>query len=155
MTHTLVIDNLSSDVSDVSVPLLDQSGISVMSDTIQPDGTRTVTYVLPTGDPLYPTRIFVTIRRDKDYGPGKAGQIRTSITIASWATDTDEDGMVVAKQPCSAAISWQLPFVSVEAADVSQLLGNLFGLTFNTLTSKVRDTAVIGKLLFGLPGDLY
>jgi len=148
MTDVLSIDRIGGSASDVSVHQLDQSTLE-LQDTITDikAGTVISTYTLPTGDRNYPTNVTVrTQQSPRD--PNVA--LRASITLSSWARIVDGDGVVVGLKPASAVTAFNLPGIAVELDDISMLLANNFGLTFDILTSKVRSTALLGKLLFGL-----
>lgn len=148
VTHTLSIDRVVTTTADVAVPQMVQSGFSLVSTTRDAAaGVIEAVYSIPTGDANYPTTIVVrTARNPKD----RAGVARHLIAINTFARDLDGvTGLEVVK-PISAVLTIQVPNMSVEAADLATLIGNLYGLSFNTLTAKVPDTAVLSGLQFGL-----
>lgn len=150
MTHTLSIDRVSTSVADVSVPQLTQANFRLMS--TQRDVASGVTeswYSLPSGDPAYPSTIVVRVA--KPVGKNAAsGQTRAMIAFNTYARDEDSVTGEVVVRPISTSLNLHLPPMSLEATDLLNLVGNLYGLSFNTLNTKVPDTAVMANLLFGL-----
>jgi hypothetical protein len=148
MAITYSIDRVSTNVADVAVPQLAQSTFSLVSTTRDAAaGTSESIYSVPTGDPLYPTTIVVRFAKNpKD----RNGTRRLTLAINTFAREVDSVSGVETVNPISAALSLQVPAATVEAADLAALIGNLYGLSFNTLTAKVPDTTVISELLFGI-----
>lgn len=147
MTHTLSIDRVDSTTADVSVPQLDQSDFGLISiDRDTSKGSVEAVYTIPTGDASYPTTIVVRHAVDpKD----RNATARNLIAINSFARDYDDVTGEEIVKPISAVLTLQLPSMQLEAADIAVLVGNLYGLSFNALESKVPDTDVLSKLLFG------
>lgn len=148
MTITYSIDRVSTTTADVAVPQLTQAGFSLVSTSRDVNsGVNESWYSIPTGDPLYPTTIVVRhAKNPKD----KAGVRRLTLAINTWAREVDSVSGAETVNPISAAMTLQVPSATVEAADIAALIGNLYGLSFNSLTTKVPDTAVISGLLFGI-----
>jgi hypothetical protein len=147
MTHTLSIDRVNDTAAAVDVPQLDQTDIGLVSvDRDTSKGSVEAVYTIPTGDSNYPTTIVVRHAVDpKD----RNATARNLIAINSFARDYDDVTGEEIVKPISAVLTLQLPSIQLEAADIAVLVGNLYGLSFNTLTSQVPDTDVLSKLLFG------
>ena len=153
MSHSYSIDNVATSDTDVAVPLLTQASLELRTTVADAKtGVTISTYVLPTGDPAYP--MIVTVRNEKS--PTAANvERRCSINVKTWARELDDDGVLVAVKPISATVAFNLPpGVGLEAADISDLVGNLYSLTFDSLNTKVPSTALISKQMFGLT-ELY
>lgn len=153
MTNVLSIDNVATSDTDVGVPLLTQASLVLRSSvTVLATGVTTSVYVMPTGDPNYP--MTVTVRTERAPNAKADGQRRSSITLASYARVVDGDGVVLALKPISAVLAFNTPFTDFEASDLSDLLGNLYGLSFGSLNTKVPAVDHLNALLFGVT-ELY
>lgn len=149
MAHTYSIDRVSTTTQAVNVPYLTQANFRLISTVHDPaNGIVESRYSIPTGDPTYPTIIVVRYAKNpKD----KTGASRTLTAINTFARDVDGTGALEdVVKPISASTSIVMPSMTLEAADISALLGNLYSLTFNSLTAQVPDTAVVSDLMFGL-----
>lgn len=150
MTTVYSIDNVVATDVDVAVPQLDQDTFKLVSAiTDLKTGVSITTFTIPTGDPTYPLR--VTVRTEK---PAKTDAVRrSSITLASWAR-TVVDDVVVSVKPITATIALNVPAGGLEMADVSDFMGNLYGLTFGSLNTKVPAVDHLSSLMFGIT-DLF
>lgn len=154
MSLTYTIDNVGGTAADVSVHRLDDSTFQHKGTTIDPKTGNTVsTYVIPSGDPNHPTTITVRTQSDPRNVNGN-GVRRSSITLSSWARIVDSDSSEPVLQPISMVLAMNVPMIGMEVDDLSNMVANLFGLSYMTLTSKVRDTANLNKLQFGIT-ELY
>lgn len=148
LATVLTIDNVVTTDVDVAVPQLTQSELVLRSAvTDLKTGVSTTVYVLPTGDPNYP--MTATVRTEKSPSANASAIRRSSITLATWARVTVDD-VVVEIKPISVVIAFNLPNTAVEAGDISDLIGNAYGLTFGTLNTKVPSTDHISSLMFGI-----
>lgn len=150
MTITYSIDHISTSVEDVSVEVADKANMVLQSTTTDPKtGDVVSTYVLSTGDNSYPATVtYRNSVQKRTTGPIR----RISITFDTWAVKSDSVTGEVVRKPFSGTISINAPAdLTIETADADNFLGNLYGFTYLSVTSKVRDTTWLGKLLFGIP----
>lgn len=148
VTNVLSIDSVVSTDVDVAVPRIDQSDLEHVATVVDArNGVITSTYVLNTSDPAYPLKVIV--RNEKSPTNAKAIR-RSSITLTSWARIVDGNGVVVDVQPITAVIAMNTPAMDLETADLSDFWGNLYGLTFDVLNTKVPATTYLNQMLFGL-----
>jgi hypothetical protein len=132
--------------ADVSLHQLDQTKLVWVGAKTDPDGSTVNTYIMNDSDPAYP--VTVTIRTQTD---NKARQRKFTLVLNTWARSTDSVSGALVYRPIQTGFFDAVPTdVSVEAADLSALWANCFGLTFKTLTSKVRDTSIVADALFGV-----
>lgn len=146
MTIAYEILRISTSTADVAVPQLTQANLKEVSrNDDESKGIVLVTYTIPSGDNIHRTTLNSRIE-----DPKGAKQQRCTLALNSYAHSTDSVTGAEVWSPISAVLTLNIPKdVQVEGADVAALIGNLYGLTFNTLTSKVPDTAVIDNFRFG------
>lgn len=151
MTISYSIDRASTSTADVAVPQLNQGSFSLEStDVDAAKGVAEARFTIPTGDPVYKTSVVANLSWDPR---NPQGNRRALIAINTWSRESDSVLGTEKVQPFTAqmTLNWR---GRVEEADLAAIVGNLYGLSFNTLTSKIPDTAVLTKLLFGIP-DLW
>lgn len=150
MTITYSIDHLSTSVEDVSVEVAAKSEMTLQSTTTDPKTGEVVsTYVLASGDNSYPANVTYRVALQKR----SDGMIRRlSVTFSTWATSADDVTGVTTKKPLSGTISFNVPAdMTIEVADMDDMLGNLFSFAYLSVTTKVRSTAWLAKFLYGIP----
>lgn len=145
MAHTLDIPGKAAIPLDVTIPVCNQDALELQSITRDEKGDSiTATYVDPSIDPNYPVVYTVKSVKTKD-------QLRSSISIAAWATDTDEEGVLVERKPISAVLAVNFPPMNVDVTDVRDMLAGLYGLSFYGVDGgDVPTTGHISKLLYRL-----
>jgi len=150
MTVTYSIDHVASSVEDVSVEVAAKSEMTLQSTFTDPKtGDVTSTYVLASGDGNYPA----TVSYRSSVQSRSTGAIRRiSMTFSTWATAADSVTGIDTKKPISVTTSFNIPAdMTIELADMDDLIGNSFSLLFLSVTTKVRDTTWLQKLLYGIP----
>jgi hypothetical protein len=149
MTVSFSIDHLSTSVEDVSVEVAAKSEMILQSSDVDPKtGDVTSTYVLASGDNAFPATVIYRTSLQKRAG---AAVRRLSMTFNTWSVSTDSVTGIVVRKPLSATVSFVIPAdMTVEVADMDDLVGNLFSFLYLSVTTKVRDTAWLQKLLYGI-----
>jgi len=150
MTLTYSIDHISTSVEDVSVEVADKANLVLQSTSTDPKtGDNVSVYVVSTGDNSYPATItFRSGVQSRSQGSVR----RISMTFNTWATRSDSVTGLDTKKPFSGSVSFVMPAdITIEVADMDDVIGNLFSFLYASVTTKVRDTAWLGKLLYGIP----
>jgi len=148
MSLSYTIDHAIATTEVVNVEVAEKSAFSLLGTTVDPKtGESTSVYGIATGDPSYPAK--VTYRSAlNDRASGKSRRI--SVTLSTWATETDSISGLDKKYPISGTVSFVIPQgTQVEAADFDDLLGNLFSCMFPSVSSGARNLGYLTKLLFG------
>jgi hypothetical protein len=149
MSITYSIDHLLTSVEDVSVEVADKASFALVR-TLQDEKTGEVSsvYSLPSGDPTYPA----TVTYRSALNSRAAGNLRRiSCTLNTWARSVDSVSGEEVILPISGTISLNVPQgVQVEVADLDDMIGNLFSFMYVSVTTKVRSTTWLAKLLFGI-----
>jgi hypothetical protein len=148
MTTTVTLANMPSSPTDVAVNFIDQSllvrrGLTTTKDSI------TAEYVYSSGDPNLETSVLVTSQVNQ-----ANNTLRTSISLKSVSVVT-VDSVVSEQAPIIVSMAWTVPGPSEDTAKVLAMLGTLFGLAFNGVTSKVPNTGIINKTNRGIVDNLY
>lgn len=150
MAITYSLDHVATTVEDVSVEVADKTNMVLQSTSTDPKtGEIVSTYVLSTGDNSYPAYVTYRIALQKR----ATGMIRRmSMTFDTWAVMSDSVSGLDTRKPFSGTVSINAPAdMTIETADGDDFIGNLFSFLYASVTTKVRDTAWLGKLLFGIP----
>lgn len=147
MTLTYSIDHVSTSVEDVSVEVAAKSEMTLQA-TDSVNGVQISSYVLASGDNAFPST--VTYRSEVQTRGGV--QIRrVSMTFSTWATCSDSVSGVDTKKPLNVTVSFNVPAdMTIEVADLDDALGNAFSFMYASVTTKVRSTAWLQKLLYGV-----
>jgi len=148
MSQSYSIDHLVTSVEDVSVEVAAKSELSFSNSGIDNSGLPFATYSLASGDNAFPA----TVTFKSGIQPRKnAGSVRyIAVQFNTWATKTDSVSGVDTKSPLQAQVSFTLPTdMTIETADMDDLVGNLFSFLYPSVTTKVRSTAWLSKLLYG------
>lgn len=150
MTTTVDLANLPSTPTDVAVNFLTFSNLLKTGESASADGLRKdASYVLNSGDPTTPTNVIVSQRTDP-----KTGIIHSTIRLETVQTVTVDD-VITEQAPVAVTIGVSAPGIMEDAADVLSLIGSAYSLWFKTVTSKVPDAVVIGKINRGVVSSLY
>lgn len=148
MTLTYSIDHLSTSVEDVSVEVAAKSEMTLNGTGPDQSGTMASVYTLASGDNAYPST--VTYRSSVVTRRGSTVR-QISLTFSTWATKADSVSGLDTKENLIASINLSVPAtMTVETADVDDLVGNLFSFLYPSVTTKVRSTAWLQKLLYGV-----
>lgn len=150
MTITYSIDHLSTTVEDVSVEVAAKSEMTLQSTDVDPKTGEVVsTYVLASGDNSYPATVtFRSSVQNRSSGAIR----RMSMTFSTWATASDSVTATDTKKPLVATFAMNVPAdMTVEVADLDDLIGNCFSFLYASVTTKVRSTSWLQKLLYGIP----
>lgn len=150
MSLSYSIDHISTSVEDVSVEVAAKSELTLRQVSTDPKtGEISAEYVLASGDDNFPAT--VTYRTVLQRRQGALNR-RISMTFQTWATVSNSVTGEDEKKPISSTISMILPpEMTLELADLDDLLGNTFSFMYASVTTKVRDTAYLQKLLYGIP----
>lgn len=150
MTLTYSIDHALTTTESVSVEVADKANLVLQSTTTDPKtGDVASVYVISNGDNSYPATVTYRVGLQKR----STGTIRRiSVTFDTWATCSDSVSGTDTKKPISATVSFNVPAdMTVETADMDDLLGNLVSYLYLSVAGGVRDTTWLAKLLFGIP----
>jgi hypothetical protein len=150
MSLSYSIDHLSTSIEDVSIEVAAKSEMTLQGTGPDPKtGDQVSTYVLASGDNSFPAT--VVYRAGVQTRAGSPIR-RISMTFGTWATKADSVTGVDVKLPLVATVSFNIPAdMTVEVADMDDLIGNLFSFLYLSVTTKVRDTTWLQKLLYGVP----
>jgi len=150
MSLTYSIDHALTSVEDVSVEVADKANMVFQGNKTDPKtGEISASYVVSNGDNSYPATVtYRSVVQNRASGPVR----RISMTFDTWATRSDSVSGLDTKKSLSGTISVNMPAdITVETADMDDFIGNLFSYLYLSVTTKVRDTTWLGKLLFGIP----
>jgi hypothetical protein len=149
MSHIYSIDHTPTAVEDVSVEISEKSGMTLQKVTTDPKtGEVTAVYILTSGDFSYPATVTYrsTIQNRSD------GQMRRiSVTLSTWAVDTDSVSGLDTRKGIQGTISLLIPAdLTLETADLNVMLGNMFSYMYPSIATKLRNTGYLQKLLYGV-----
>jgi hypothetical protein len=149
MTITYSIEHVGTSVEDVSIEVAPKSDLCHMSHVNDPKtGENSTKYVLVTGNPAYPSTVTF---RSAIAGPVGRATRRISMTFQTWLLQADSVAGTEKRSEISATLSFIVPTdIPVELADLDDMLGTVFSFLYEDVTSKVRDTTWLGKLLYGV-----
>jgi hypothetical protein len=141
---------VATSTESVNVEVAAKSELTLIATDIdQKTGEITSTYTLASGDMAFPGLVTYRVgEQARSSGPIR----RISVTLSTWATETDSVTGVIRRKPISCTISLNLPGdLTFELADVMQLLGNTFSFLYASVSAGVRSTGYLQKLLYGSP----
>ena len=149
MTVTYSIEHVPTSVEDVSIEVAPKSEMTWVATYTDPNTGELVTdYRLASGEDLYPARI--SYRVGTQTRKGKSVR-RISMTYYTWAKRSDSVTGVDTREECSASVQFFLPAgMTIELADLDDFLGVAFSAMYASVTTKVRDTGYLQKLLYGV-----
>jgi hypothetical protein len=148
MTTTVALANMPSSPTDVSVNFLNQANLKLRSQ-VSAGGSNQAEYVYAAGDPTTETSVLVSTTPNT-----KDNTIRISISMKTVQTVT-VDSVVTEVAPVIASFSLTIPGASEDTASILAMVGTLYSLTFNGVTSKVPNTGTIDALNRGLVAGLF
>jgi len=149
MSLSYTIDHVATSVEDVSIEVAAKSELTRRGDAkVGANGTIETQYSLASGDNSYPAFVTYTSQIQKR----SAGLVRRlGITFQTWAVETDSVSGLDRRVPISAQMSFLVPAdMTVEVADLNSLMGNLFSFAYSGVSTKLRNTGWLQKLLFGV-----
>jgi len=149
MTITYSIDHVSTSVEDVSVEVADKTNMVLQSTSTDSKGEVASTYVIATGDNSFPaTIVYRSAIQNRTSGAIR----RLSMTFSTWATAADSVSGTDTKKLIQGTVTFNVPAdMTIEPADMDDFIGNLFSFLYLSVTTKVRDTTWLAKLLYGIP----
>jgi hypothetical protein len=72
------------------------------------------------------------------------------MTFSTWAVKADSVTGIEVRAPLNVTIGINVPAdMTIEVADLDDLIGNAFSFLYASVTAKVRSTAWLQKLLYG------
>jgi hypothetical protein len=150
MTVTYTIRQVGGTYADYTMPKLSESSFIETQIVDLPNGGSRRTYKIGSGDNTTPAT-FVVQSKPNENGNGGTGTNNVLIAFNTYADATDSVTGEILTSPISAVLTINVPLTfPIEVADLRNLVENLYAFTYDTLTSKVPDTARLSKLaLFG------
>lgn len=148
MTITYALDHVPTSTESVNVEVAPKSEMALIKTYVDPKTDELVSeYRIASGDEVYPASVVFR------YGvqSRKTGDVRRiSMTFYTWATKTDSVTGEVAHEPISSSVQFLLPAqMTVEVADLDDLVGNTFSFLYLSVTTGARSTAWLQALLYG------
>jgi hypothetical protein len=148
MSTTVGLSNMPSSTTDVAVAFLNQVNLRERKSSQQGNQISTE-YVYASGDPTYETSVLVTSALDE-----KNNVLRSSISLRTVQTVT-VDSVVTEVDQVIASLSWTTPGRTEDTTQVLAMLGTLYSLAFNGVTSKVPNTGTIDAINRGITEGLF
>jgi hypothetical protein len=149
MTLSYSIDHLSTTVEDVSVEVAAKSEMTLQSTSVK-DGKTTTIYRLASGSDVFPA--YVTYSSEIQTRKGMGSVRNVVIEFSTWATMADSVSGIDTKRPLSAVFVLNLPAdMTIEVADLDDLIGNCFSFLYPSVTTKVRSTTWLQNFIYGIP----
>jgi len=146
MSISYSIDHLSTSVEDVSVEVAPKSEFTLQS-TSTVNGVTETSYVLSSGDNAYPATVTY---RSEIQKRAAALVRRLSMTFSTWAVKADSVTGIELRSPVNLTIAINVPAdMTIEVADLDDLIGNAFSFLYASVTAKARSTAWLQKMLYG------
>lgn len=144
---TRVIKNAIASTVSTNVPMLDVANYQLLA-TYKVDGGWEAVYNHNGSDPLYPASLRVGI-----YPNVKTNRTNFSIKITTRAVETDGAGAVILDEEASATLALSVPGVTglFDLTTAQQLLLNLVGATYQTVSTGTPSTAVLTKWNNNIP----
>lgn len=150
MTISYSLDHVSSSTEVVNVELAAKSEMTLRSTSVDPKtGETTSVYVLASGDMNYPATVtYRTAIQNRANGAKR----RISMTFSTWAVQTDSVTGEEVRKEISTSISLLVPGdLTLELADIDDLIGVAFSFMYASVSSGARNTGYLQKLLYGVP----
>jgi len=148
MTTTVALANLPSSPTDVAVKMFNQALFKRRSFKVTNDGV-VAEYVYAAGDPTKETSVLVS----SSVNAGN-NTLRTQISLKTVQTVT-VDSVVQEEAPVIVSMAWTTPGASEDTGVIAALIGAVYSLTFDGVTSKVPNTGIIDQTNRGLVESLY
>lgn len=153
MANTYAI--LRQDTTNVSLNLdsMDPADISASSGPgVNDSGQLIAEYTCNlAGDYRYKTKVIARCNAITSAAKPRS----FSISLVSWASDTDADSVVVDIKPITVTLTVNMPATYVESADLGTMVMNLVSLALGTITTAEPDLAPVIALMSGEPGELW
>lgn len=141
MTTVVTLVNMpASSPTDVAVQVLDQSKLKKLEPEPLPNGVLRSVYVYDDGDPTVDTTVSYQVAPDT-----KKGTIRNSILLRTTQIVV-VDSVEIERQPIEASLVWITPGRCEDPAKVLSMLGTLYSLAFDGVTTKVPNDGIIGSI---------
>lgn len=151
MTTTQALANMpATTATDVAVYFLDQTLLKYRKDLSDPSKNLIAAeYVYASGDPDLETTVLVQYQLDV-----QKNVQRVTLSLKTVQT-IDVDGTIVESEPAIASITVTSPGRYVGVGQYARMIGTLYGLTMNGVTTKVPNTGILENLNRGLASKLY
>lgn len=149
MAHTYSVDHASTTTESVTIGVAPKSELTKGVPSVSNSGANLMTYKIGSGDPAYPATVVYSVEDQVRKGnPAR----RATMTLNTWASDYNDVTGLTEKRPISVQIAFVVPGdLTLELADLSQLLGDAFSFTYASVSAGVRDTGYLKNLQFGVP----
>jgi hypothetical protein len=150
MTLSYEITHVSSNSAEsVSTLIAEKTTMSLKSNVTDPKSGRiTATYILGSGDSNHPATVRYVVDPPASGITNRYG----SVTVNTWATQTDSITGIVTWYPIQATMSFVIVDGSpVQLADFNKLIAAAYSYTYLSQASGVRDTTWLQTLLYGSP----
>lgn len=148
MTTTVALANLPTNPNDVAVHTFASGVFGLRKFESNAESTSFVSeWILKASDRAKPTTVRFSNVLDKDGSLRRSLRLRTYETIAT-------DGVEVSVQPFDVIITWVGKGPTEDTSAVMKMIGVAFGLTFDSLVSKVPQTGTLAAINNGLLGDV-
>lgn len=150
MSLSYTIDHVVTTTEAVNIEVAAKSELTLIStDVDAKSGDVVSTYILASGDAQFPAYVSYRISAQSR---GGSPVRRIQVSFNTWASETDSVTGIIVRKPVSGSIALTVPAdLTLELADVMQLAGNLFSFLYPSVSSSVRSTAYLSKLLYGAP----
>lgn len=148
MSLSFSIDHLSTTVEDVSVEVAAKTEMVDAGTTKDSKkGQSETTYSLASGDNAYPADVIYRTGIEKR----ASGPVRhIAVTFNTWAASTDSVSGLETRKRLSGTVTLNVPAdMTIEVADIDDVVGNLFSFLYPSVTTKVRSTTWLQRLLYG------
>lgn len=145
MATTYTIHNVIATPVTTSVPTLPRTNLKIHSQTRGNDGSVETIYRLMTADEDHPMSIRVGIYP-------KAGACNYSVSIETGMTGVDGEGTETFSGKIRAVLALTVPKASGvgDATQIMSLLGNLFSMWYDGVTSAVPNENVLDMFSQGI-----
>jgi hypothetical protein len=150
MTTTVTVPFVTSlSTEDVTLPAANKADLVLASTNVDAKSGRiTAAYTIAGADSGYPSQLIVT---DDPPGPDVKNRYG-SFTFKTWVKRTTSLNDGVEYWPLQATISFVVAGdAPLALSDFGLLLAAAFSYTYASVTTKVRDTAWLSKVLAGSP----
>lgn len=147
MTTTVSLANLPTNPNDVAVHLFAAGVFGLRKAESNADQTSYLSeFVLKASDPHYPTTVRITATLDQ------GGVWRNSLRLRTYKTVVI-DSVLAGITPDDVVITWSNSGQAEDLAAKIKMIGCAYGLTFDSIVSKVPQTGVLAAVSNGLLSD--
>jgi len=148
MTTVVGLTNMPTSPTDVAVNFMNQALLKRRKTEVKGNQVATE-YVYSTGDPNTETSVLVSVDTNVN-----TNIVRIGIALKTYQTVT-VDSVVTETDTVTVSLLVTLPGRAEDTAKILAMIGSLYALTFNGVTTKVPNTGIIDALNRGLTDNLY